>query len=157
MEDSRGDGATDPLVMVVDLMRAAAVVGRRVDRPLSAHGISLVDLSLLLSLEYAPGYRLRRVDLAERMGMSASSVTRLVAPLEKIGLIRRESDPRDRRASIAELTEAGRRVVAEARVSGRDAAEDVLRGWPQGQQRSLAEALVRLTAGLPSIARHPAG
>lgn len=140
----------DPLATVLDLTRAATFAARRVDRPLSGHGLSLVDLMILLSLVGADG-RLRRVDLAERLGMSQSSVTRLLAPLEKIGLVRRESDPRDRRAAFTELTDAGRRVASEAEATARDAAEDLLRGWPDGEVDALAGAVTRLAAGVPSI------
>ena len=142
--------AVDPLATVLELTRAATLAARRVDRPLSGHGLSLVDLMILLSLSSADG-RLRRVDLAERLGMSQSSVTRLLAPLEKIGLLRRERDPNDRRASFTELTDVGHRVVAEAEATARDAAEDLLRGWPAGEVDALAGAVTRLAAGAPSI------
>lgn len=141
---------TDRLATVLELTRAATLAARRVDRPLSAHGLSLVDLTILLSLAGADG-RLRRVDLAERLGMSQSSITRLLAPLEKIGLVRREVDPRDRRAAFTELTDVGRRVASEAEATARDAAEDLLRGWPEGEVDALAGAVTRLAAGMPSI------
>lgn len=141
---------SDPLATVIELTRAATLASRRVDRPLSAHGLSLVDLMILLSLSGADG-RLRRVDLAERLGMSQSSVTRLLAPLEKIGLVRRERDPNDRRAAFAELTGAGRRVAAEAAATAREAAEDLLRGWPASELDALAGGVTRLAAGMPSI------
>ncbi len=141
---------SDPLATVLELVRASTFVARRVDRPLSGHGLSLVDLMILMSLDGGDG-RLRRVDLAERLGMSQSSVTRLLAPLEKIGLVRRETDPRDRRAAYTVLTDAGRRVTAEASATAREAAEDVLRGWPGGEVDALAGAVTRLAAGVPSI------
>ena len=106
------DQRTDTLTTLLDLWRASTVVARRIDRPLGgAHGLSLVDLAILLALGNARGGRLRRVDLAERLGMSQSSVTRLLAPLEKLGMVRRQVDPGDRRASYAELTDAGRRLA----------------------------------------------
>src|SRR6476661_7172096 len=78
------------------LARATAVLVRRFDNSLgSQHGISFSDFQLLNHLSRAPGGRLRRVDLAERVGLTASGVTRTLLPLEKIGLVTREPDPRD--------------------------------------------------------------
>lgn len=148
--------AIDPLTTLLDLWRAATLVARRVDRPLGgAHGLSLVDLAILIALESAPAGRLRRVELAERLGMSQSSVTRLLAPLEKLGIVRRLPDPADRRAAFTELTDAGRRLAADARATAHEAAEDVLRGWPADELAGLAAAVTRLTAGAPGL-RAPA-
>ena len=55
----------------------------------------------------APGGRLRRVDLAERQGLTASGVTRSLLPLEKTGLVGRQPDPRDARVGYAVITAAG--------------------------------------------------
>ena len=146
------DQRTDTLTTLLDLWRASTVVARRIDRPLGgAHGLSLVDLAILLALGNARGGRLRRVDLAERLGMSQSSVTRLLAPLEKLGMVRRQVDPGDRRASYAELTDAGRRLARDAEATARDAADDVLHGWPEDEVATLASATQRLTAGVPAV------
>ena len=57
---------------------------------------------------------MRRVDLAERLGLTASAVTRALIPLEKIGLVSRKSDPVDARVGYAMLTAVGRRLLREA-------------------------------------------
>ena len=70
--------------------RAWAALSRRLDSALGGHhGISFADYQLLLHLQRAPGGRLRRVDLAEKLGLTASGVTRSLLPLEKIGLVDR--------------------------------------------------------------------
>lgn len=97
------------------LVRAAATVSRRFDGRLGGfHGISFSDFALLLQLRRAPQSRLRRVDLAEQLGLTASAVTRALLPLEKIGLVSRKLDPNDARVGYASLTAAGRRVLDEA-------------------------------------------
>lgn len=144
--------AADPLATLLDLWRASTFAARRVDRPLGgAHGLSLVDLAILVALDGSPGGRLRRVELADRLGMSQSSVTRLLAPLERIGVVRRVRDERDRRAAFAELTDAGRRLTGDAVATARSAAEDVLRGWPDEEVAALDAAVTRLTAGAPGL------
>ncbi|HMM48927.1 MAG TPA: MarR family transcriptional regulator [Miltoncostaeaceae bacterium] len=148
-------GHTDPLGITLDLWRAASITGRRVDRPLGGvHGLSLVDLAILVALMNAEGGRLRRVDLAERLGMSQSSITRLLAPLEKLGIVRRISDPRDRRAALSELTAAGRELATNAQTTAHQSAQDLFADWTDEQRAAFADALSRLTAGVaPLIAR----
>jgi DNA-binding MarR family transcriptional regulator len=88
---------------------------RRFDSSLgSLHGIGLSDFVVLACLSEAPGARLRRVDLADRLGLTASAVTRIVGPLERIGLVARRADPSDARVGFAALTETGRERYREA-------------------------------------------
>ena len=90
--------SNDPLAAVLRLLRAQAFIEARLDPGLGAvHGLSLRELMFLLQLEHAPTQRLRRVDLAARLSVSQSTVTRMALPLEKLGLVRRDSDPRDAR------------------------------------------------------------
>jgi hypothetical protein len=80
------------------LTRAYATLTRRLDNALSnLHGLSFSDFMILYYLGRAPESRLRRVDLAERLGVTASGVTRSLLPLEKLGLVLRQPDPRDAR------------------------------------------------------------
>ncbi|TFW36027.1 MarR family winged helix-turn-helix transcriptional regulator [Massilia horti] len=97
------------------LARAATTLSRRFDSGLGNHfGISFADYQLLRQLVRAPGGKLRRVDLAERLGLTASGVTRSLLPLEKIGLVGRQSDPRDARVGYALITPAGSELVTNA-------------------------------------------
>ena len=97
------------------LARANAVLVRRFDNALgSQHGISFSDFQLLNHLARAPGGKLRRVDLADRVGLTASGVTRTLLPLEKIGLISREPDPRDARVGFAAITAVGHEMAINA-------------------------------------------
>lgn len=80
----------------------------------AVHGISVNEFLLLLHLERAASNRLARVDLAKRMHVSASTVTRMAAPMEKIGLVGREVDQRDARLVFVVATEAGKTKLAEA-------------------------------------------
>ena len=119
--------SSDPLDAVVALVRADAELRRQLDSRLSGvHGLSLNDLLILTALAAAPAGRLRRIDLAARLGITASAVTRLLVPLEKVGLVDRESDPRDARSALATLTPAGTERAAEAEVSATAVAQQLL-------------------------------
>ncbi|MDZ7871614.1 MAG: MarR family transcriptional regulator [Rheinheimera sp.] len=48
----------------------------------------------------------RRSDLVELVGLSPSGITRLLLPLEKIGRVEKERNPRDARVSLVILSEA---------------------------------------------------
>src|SRR2546428_4264967 len=75
----------------VRLVRANAAVTRQLSAQLSAdHGLNLSAYEALLSLARAPDSRLRRVDLANGLLLTAGGVTRLLDGLERDGLIGRE-------------------------------------------------------------------
>ena len=92
------------------LTRASASVSRRI----SGQGLSLGDLAVLYAISQAPEGRIRRVDLAEQVGLTASGVTRVLIPLERMGVVKREPHPRDARVSYAMLTKSGRELFEDS-------------------------------------------
>ncbi|WP_426176348.1 MarR family winged helix-turn-helix transcriptional regulator [Massilia sp. TWR1-2-2] len=111
------------------MARAHAAMIRRFDSSLgSVHGISFGDFQLLDHLSRAAAGRLRRVDLAERLGLTASGVTRALLPLEKIGLVARETDPRDARVGYAAITPVGKELVVNATATTNLISGDLLQG-----------------------------
>jgi predicted transcriptional regulator len=74
------------------LLRAHAAATRSLSAQLSAeHGLTLSDYEVLLRLAHAEDRRMRRVDLAEQVLLSASGVTRLLDGLEQSGFVERAS------------------------------------------------------------------
>jgi DNA-binding MarR family transcriptional regulator len=99
----------------VRLVRANAAVTRQLSSQLSAdHGLNLSAYEALLSLARAPDSRMRRVDLANGLLLSAGGVTRLLDGLERDGLVGRDVCSSDRRVSYAVLTKDGRDKLREA-------------------------------------------
>lgn len=136
------------LEFTLRLARAQATLVRRLDQVLGGyHGISFNDFMLLHYLNRAPGGRLRRVDLAERLALTASGVTRSLLPLEKIGLVERQQDPRDARVAYAALTDAGREMVGNAVTVAEQICKDLLRSCPPALFDDLSNAL-GLIAGM---------
>jgi DNA-binding MarR family transcriptional regulator len=88
-----------------------------VNASLSCHGISFTELLVLHQLSLAPETTLRRIELAGKVGLSASGITRLLAPLEKIGLIQKEANARDARVSLVKLTQTGQTLLNDALVT----------------------------------------
>lgn len=129
------------------MSRAWAALSRRLDSSLgSLHGISFADYQLLLNLQRAPGGRLRRVDLAEKLGLTASGVTRSLLPLEKIGLVGRQSDPRDARVGYAIITPTGSELVINASVVV-DNVSRMLLGAPSREQIDATSQLLAQLGG----------
>jgi DNA-binding MarR family transcriptional regulator len=136
---------------VLRLIRAQSHLQNRFAAELGGvHGFSVNELMLLMHLDQAGGGRLRRVDLAERLDLSQSSVTRMVAPMEKLGWVSRGADPRDARVGYVVLTAAGRRLARDgAKTLSQQAAALFGERWSDDEVQTLAGLLGRLTVNLP--------
>ncbi len=130
----------DALELTLSLSRLSGAITRQIERPLSAHhGLSLGDLALLLELQRAGG-RLHRGDLAQHLGITASGVARQLQPLERIGVVGRESHATDARLAIVVLTEVGDTLATDARRTAEEAAARTLDDrWTRARQQKLAE------------------
>ncbi|HET9213970.1 MAG TPA: MarR family transcriptional regulator [Gaiellaceae bacterium] len=99
----------------VRFLRAHAALTRQLSADLVAgHGLTINDYEVLLHLQRAPEQRLRRVDLAARVVLTASGITRLLEGLEDAGLVERAACETDRRVVYAQLTEAGEQKLRDA-------------------------------------------
>jgi DNA-binding MarR family transcriptional regulator len=100
------------------LLRAHAAATRRLNAQLTVeHGLTISDFEVLLRLADAPDRRMRRVDLAQQVILTASGITRLLDGLERAGLVERDSCAGDRRVVYAVLTDAGLAKLREASAS----------------------------------------
>jgi len=109
------------------IRRAVALWEARADAELGAiHGLGLSDFAALPHLAEAPTNKLRRVDLAQRLALSPSGVTRLLGPLERRGIVTREEGGHDARATFAVLTRSGRALVKDASATMSTLAQSIL-------------------------------
>lgn len=136
---------------VVNLLRADAFLEERFAGSLaSVHGLALNEVLLMLYVQHEKGARLSRVDLAKRLHVSASTVTRMARPLEKMGLIDRESDARDARLTYVVLTESGKALLEQAQNTLETMSADFFRDrWSEKDIQLLNMLLGRITASLP--------
>lgn len=79
------------------------------------HGIPLGSYEVLLHLADSPDGSLRMGDLADRLLLSRSGLTRLIDRLVARGVVERHSCPSDRRGTYARLTPDGRELLDAAR------------------------------------------
>ena len=97
------------------LLLAHSGAVRAIEAELAAHGtIPLSWYDVLLELNAAPGRKLRMQDLAARVVLSRTRVSRLVDEIVRAGLVAREPDPDDGRATFAVLSPAGRDALKKA-------------------------------------------
>ncbi|MEU4494531.1 MarR family transcriptional regulator [Streptomyces sp. NBC_00210] len=81
------------------------------------HGIGLSEYRALEDLSQAGDGELRMQELADRIGLGQSSVTRLVGRLDSAGFAHRDVCPDDKRGVYAVITEDGRQRYAAARAT----------------------------------------
>lgn len=86
-----------------------------IDRELVDTGcVPLHWYDVLIELAEAPEHRLRMTDLARKVVLSKSGLTRLVDKLETAGLLKRESTPTDGRGAFAVITDTGMEALRKA-------------------------------------------
>lgn len=108
----------DELAAWHGLLTLYSRIMRDLDRDLLAfHGISVREFDVLIILFNAPDRCLRMTELAQRVMLSPSGLTRLVERLERAHLIERRNDPADARSFRAVLTEWGLQRLDEARTT----------------------------------------
>lgn len=121
------------LLFLINLNKIQSIISRKFDS-LSVHGLNFNDFVILYILYSSSESKLRRIDLAEKIGLTASGVTRILNPLEKIGLVSRESNERDARVSYVVITETGKKIFEEAKTTAENITKDIL---PSKKSKSL--------------------
>ncbi|MFM6978319.1 MAG: MarR family winged helix-turn-helix transcriptional regulator [Micrococcales bacterium] len=71
------------------------------------YGASFSEFVILRAIEAEGTNGIRRVDLAERVSLSVSGITRALAPLEKLGYIEHQEEELDARVRKVSLTKSG--------------------------------------------------
>jgi DNA-binding MarR family transcriptional regulator len=108
------------------------------------HGLGYVEFMVLYQLSRSPDGCMRRVDLAKAIGRTASGVTRLLRPMEKIGLVAKLRSDRDARVSLVTLTRSGEERLNHARATLNELGARLTRGIGDSQLDALSETLTPL-------------
>jgi len=135
----------------VGLLRGHAALTRALNADLvTDHGLTLSDYEVLLRLSRAPERKMRRVDLAEQVLLTASGITRLLDGLQASGYVDKAACSSDARVTYAVLTGAGHeklRSAAEVHVAGIHAM--FAERYSDDEMATLAELLSRLDGSEP--------
>lgn len=141
---------TGAMATIGRLLRAAALLERKLAGPLAELGLNGGEFDVLATLRRSGApFRLTPTQLAQNLMLSSGAMTNRLDRLESRALIRRLSDPNDRRGTLIELTSAGRELI-ESAVAIHAANEEMILGaaTSNDEREALDRALRTLLAGL---------
>jgi DNA-binding MarR family transcriptional regulator len=108
------DDVAEAMAAVTSVVRAQQILMARVDEVLRPHDLTFARYELLALLHFTRTGALPLSRIGTRLQVHPASVTNAVDRCEAQGLVRRVPHPSDRRATLAELTPAGRDLVVKA-------------------------------------------
>jgi len=123
---------TQSLKLYINLTKILAESSRRFTGGLD--GLGFNEFVILYHLSQETEGKIRRIDLAEKMGLTPSGVTRILGPMEKIGLTEREAAARDARVSFVKITDSGKRNLTESMERAERLAEQI---FPAEDEKTL--------------------
>ena len=143
-----GEEPARPMAAVTSIMRAQQVLMARLNDLLRPLGLTFPRYEALMLLSFTRAGALPLGKIGERLQVHRTSVTNIVDKLEADGLVRRVPHAEDRRATLAEITAAGRETAQRATAALNAAAFgiDALAGEDQEAVTALLRAL-RVDAG----------
>ncbi|MFH1668247.1 MAG: MarR family transcriptional regulator [Candidatus Komeilibacteria bacterium] len=101
------------LKFLLNISKTQAVLVKHFDKGMG-NGIGFNEFLILFYLNQSDDQKMRRVDLAEKIGVTASGVTRMLLPMEKIGLIKNGLVSNDARVRLVSLSESGKQKFSDA-------------------------------------------
>ncbi|NUR97465.1 MAG: MarR family transcriptional regulator [Kribbellaceae bacterium] len=135
-----GDEAAEQIAALLDgIVRRQRRASREGFGDTVTHG----QFRVLRTLDNA-AQPIRLSDLAARLGIVPRSATSVVDDLESAGLVARQPDPNDRRATLVDLTPDGRQLLTTLRENRRDVMAAQLARLSPAEQQTLTTLLQRL-------------
>lgn len=119
------------------------------------HQLCVIDLRVLDILAKSADGSARMGDLADALAATRRQMTKRIDRLEERGLVRRESAPQDRRGVVALITDDGRQMVGQARITHAQGVASYLLGSLSARQvDTVAENCWRISEVLRASDRH---
>jgi len=130
---------------------------RLLDKRMAREGASLARTRVLLMIQRRGP--VKAIDIAELFGLAPRTVTDTLDGMERQGLIRREPDPKDRRAKRILITPAGQQAVAATEPLRRELTGQVIGSLSAEERETFARILGKLEAAVAAQeeCRPPAG
>jgi DNA-binding MarR family transcriptional regulator len=141
---------------VTTIRDAIGDLSRRMNHPklqLRVKALAGVDIDkvgeiVLTTVERCGGTELRLSDVADRLGVELSSVSRKVQKLEEAGLLSRTTDPVDGRASRLRLTPEGQDVLSKIATARWSLVKEALSQWSDSDRQTFTELFSRFAADI---------
>ena len=131
----------------LDLLTAANALKKSVDTGFrNEFGMSISRFDVLSALDRAGPEGLRAGALSQRLRVTEGNTTQVTAPLIREGLVKRSTDPEDKRGAVFRLTRKGEKLFAKMADSHRQWIVDANAEFSEPQLKSLRRLLGRLDA-----------
>lgn len=131
----------------LDLLTAANALKKSVDTGFrNEFGMSISRFDVLSALDRAGPEGLRAGALSQRLRVTEGNTTQVTAPLIREGLVKRSTDPEDKRGAVFRLTRKGEKLFAKMADSHRQWIVDAFAEFSEPQLKSLRRLLGRLDA-----------
>ncbi len=135
--------ASPSLKFVFHLAKLQSLLMRKFDGSLG--GLGFNEFIILYSLAHAHEEKLRRIDLAGKLGLTASGITRILLPMEKVGLVKKEVNPYDARVSYVLLAPGGKRKLEEGLERAEFLVKEIVPNQKKERMSELCEILKDLS------------
>jgi DNA-binding MarR family transcriptional regulator len=109
-----GEATRHPMAAVTSIFRAHQILVARLNEALDPLDLTFPRYEALMLLYYSRRGELPLGKMGVRLQVHRTSVTNLIDGLERSGFARRAAHPSDRRTTLAQITDKGREVAAEA-------------------------------------------
>lgn len=106
--------AADGMAAITAIMRTQQILLARIEKTLKPFGLTFSRYELLTLLSFTRSGALPMAKASARLQVHPTSVTNAVDRLESAGLVRRLPHPTDGRATLVEITDTGKSIVAAA-------------------------------------------
>ncbi|WP_299082474.1 MarR family transcriptional regulator [uncultured Paraglaciecola sp.] len=126
------ENRSNDIAVALRLIKKTTTLSKRLDSALgSIHGIGLTEYLVLDTLMSISTRALKRIDIADNLGKSASGITRVLLPMEKTGLITKDIRERDARVSLVKITDSGATIFEDATVTMQQKCSQIFENWSE--------------------------
>lgn len=133
----------EKLSFVVNLAKTHSVLVKRFESGLG-NGLTLNEFLILFYLDQVEDKKLRRIDLAEKVGVTASGITRMLLPMEKIGLIKSDVQAKDARVKSVIISKSGQEKIDQTIERLNDLIEEMFSPIEDSKIKELSGILIEM-------------
>lgn len=135
--------SSEKLKFIINLAKTQSVLVKRFEGGLG-NGLSFNEFLIMFYLNQAQDKKMRRIDLAEKIDVTASGITRMLLPMEKIGLVKNNIDGSDARVKFVALSKSGQNKIEETVERFNDLIEDILHPIKDMDIKKLSNLLLEI-------------
>ena len=132
---------------ILKLVRVSEALVKAGDRFFSEYGVTAAQYDVLVILKYSEK-KVTQTDLGDRRVVSRSNITGIIDRLEKLGLVKREDSPDDRRVKHLMITRKGADLINKVENRYFDNLKQLLWFLDEKDKNELTEIISRIEKGL---------